>query len=1546
VPRIQTGFFLDKAECILKMSCGCVSMGRQYAINDKFWGDNECKNRCMCNPATKKVECNPHQCKSSEKCSVLNGIQNCYPLAYGICSAYGDSHYVTFDGVRYDFHGSCIYQLVGVCKKSEDLVDFQVNIQNYNKGGKMISFVTFSVMLLLFHIMLLFSWCLFQVNGILVNLPFSAESGKLSVYNNGISINLRTTFGLLVTLSWKTRITVTVPSTYVGATCGLCANFNSDTDNEFMMSNNEVASTAAQFGKSWNVEAVPECSEDAKGKCHKLDEFEKLYRSSNESCGMIIDKSGPFRQCHNIVNPEDFFKTCILDACYYNALKDIICVVITNYVAACQEARAIVFPWRASTFCSPVCGENSHYELCAPGCSPSCPMLSSPLGCNSVCSEGCVCDDGYIFSGGDCVPISQCGCKYMDKYYKLGEVFFPNLLCDQQCVCSAGGVVQCKPFTCGITKKCTVVDGIQKCQSLGSAQCSAMGDPHYFSFDGLYYDFQGNCVYTLSKMVNKNDDLIPFEIKVKNEKWGNGRVSVTKTVGLEVYGYTLILQYNMPGQILVRNSSLSQVKKLRLVNFGGTIVDIDTNFGVKVSYDLFYHVIVSVSSIYKGQVGGLCGNYNGDIKDEFQQPDQTLAPNATSFGASWKVDIKGEICDHGCGGTDNPCPMCDGRRRELFKADNYCGLLKKNRGPLSACFGIINPDNYYNSCLFDLCSSSGIVDIRCHNIQSYVAVCQAAGVTIQPWRTDFFCPLTCPANSHYKVCADVCTSSCAAITESIQCPVSCLEGCQCDENFYFDGRECVSIDKCGCFAKGTYYQLLETVKYIETLINFYFPDLCKSTKCRIKETCKVEKGKSVCVPNFTGTCYAWGDPHYQSYDDYNYDFQGTCTYVLSKYIGSDPTLVPFTIEEKNDNRGSQAVSFVRAVTIYVYGYKVSLLKGESGKISISMSGFNAVLRTNFGLQVAYEYTWHVAVTLPSSYYGATGGLCGNFNQDPKDEMITQDNKLVTSIVDWCKSWKVNDSDPLCFDVCPGICPSCDEVDKSLYESEIFCGLIKKMAQGSPFRECHPIIDPEIFFINCVYDVCIYKGAIQILCQALTAYADTCRSHGAKVYDWRTPSNCVLKCPENSYFNFCGSACPASCSQQRLPAECSMDHCVETCQCEEDFILSGDKCIPVGSCGCKYNGAYYLPNQQFWEDDYCHVLCKCESNSGFVHCVPSNCTENERCMVVHGVRGCQPISFSTCFIMKGLHYTMFDSKKFVFVGTSIYQLVGITSNDSSLIPFTVLIEYDNCGSQAITQPKVVSLLVYGMIFSLSVDFPSQILVSSRLLTYSNAVGGLCGNNNKNASDDFTMKNGTVATDEKQFGDSWKIGDINGDSPNCTRNPPQCSVTQKQKYVSDQYCGIITRSNGPFNECSSIVDPTPYLKDCVLDTCLHDGHPVSLCTAIGVYMFACQAAGVRVRDWRSDTFLATSVFLFLTAAVSTRRDISRSTMSSIQMTDAIYHAGVKTAELSCVKNLTVGTRQNAPTTIPMMVTLTFSMAHAPILFQRQQTLHTQCPNFLLW
>lgn len=170
---------------------------------------------------------------------------------------------------------------------------------------------------------------------------------------------------------------------------------------------------------------------------------------------------------------------------------------------------------------------------------------------------------------------------------------------------------------------------------------------------------------------------------------------------------------------------------------------IETDFGIQVNYDLDFHVMVTAPGNYKNQLGGLCGNYNSDRQDDFQLPDKSVTTDVTVFGASWKVQIPGVTCDNGCGGSGNPCPACDDKKKEIFKTENYCGFLKKPGGPLSACYGTINPDTYFNNCIFDLCASVGDGDILCQSIHSYVAACQAAGVTIQPWRTEAFCRELC-----------------------------------------------------------------------------------------------------------------------------------------------------------------------------------------------------------------------------------------------------------------------------------------------------------------------------------------------------------------------------------------------------------------------------------------------------------------------------------------------------------------------------------------------------------------------------------------------------------------------------------------------------------------------------------------------------------------------------------------------------------------------------------------------------------------------------------
>lgn len=151
------------------------------------------------------------------------------------------------------------------------------------------------------------------------------------------------------------------------------------------------------------------------------------------------------------------------------------------------------------------------------------------------------------------MPVAKCGCTYKGRYIQAGESFWDDQSCKKRCTCKPGSRrVTCQNKGCRKGQKCLVIKGIRKCHAVSYSTCQATGDPHYKSFDGRRFDFQGTCVYQLAALCSKNPELEHFEVQVQNEHRNNRVVSYTKLVQVKVFSNTLIMTTSHGGKILVR----------------------------------------------------------------------------------------------------------------------------------------------------------------------------------------------------------------------------------------------------------------------------------------------------------------------------------------------------------------------------------------------------------------------------------------------------------------------------------------------------------------------------------------------------------------------------------------------------------------------------------------------------------------------------------------------------------------------------------------------------------------------------------------------------------------------------------------------------------------------------------------------------------------------------------------------------------------------------------------------------------------------------------
>lgn len=137
-----------------------------------------------------------------------------------------------------------------------------------------------------------------------------------------------------------------------------------------------------------------------------------------------------------------------------------------------------------------------------------------------------------------------------------------------------------------------------------------------------------------------------------------------------------------------------------------------------------HFVRVTVASTYNDSLGGLCGNNNGHLHDDFRTPNGVLVNNAQVFGDSWR---DGSLSAH-CVERTNEVPETNSTNDNT---SDRCSVLVSPGGPFAACLNSSDHRELIESCIH---SATGNPATLCGFLQSYALICQNKGFAVGPWR--------------------------------------------------------------------------------------------------------------------------------------------------------------------------------------------------------------------------------------------------------------------------------------------------------------------------------------------------------------------------------------------------------------------------------------------------------------------------------------------------------------------------------------------------------------------------------------------------------------------------------------------------------------------------------------------------------------------------------------------------------------------------------------------------------------------------------------------
>ncbi|XP_078657650.1 uncharacterized protein LOC144903401 isoform X6 [Branchiostoma floridae x Branchiostoma belcheri] len=573
----------------------------------------------------------------------------------------------------------------------------------------------------------------------LPTLNANLENRGIRISSVGNEIIIETNFGINIYWSKTYEARIVVHESLQNMLCGMCGTYNHQSQDDFTLQDASLTDDAIAFGDSWMVGECPFTS--------TVEHFcpPEIEAQAEAKCDVL--RTSVFSACHPHVPVDLYYHLCVnrVCECHTNGtdLADCECDPLSAYATTCERLdEDIVLDWRNPLRCPAECPPGMVYHECGPGCPTSCDnMHDSNVDCNVDCVSGCFCPDNMVQQGDQCIRPALC----TDCY------------------------------------------------------CYGYGDPHYITFDGTYYPFQGQCSYVLARETTTHE----FEVIGDNELCEGGpNPTCTKSVTVRYGGHEVTLNRN---RIVSPHSSGSEVTvdgvdQSAPVSIGGINVFVNglklvleiPAINLRVRYDEVNHGfdILVPSSVYYDRTEGLCGPCNHDGSDDLTTSQGTIETNSDVFALSWMTLESMQQTEMQCGLIESTSPP----QTECVADFSQCEVILSD--VFEECHQLVNPQVFLDTCKYDVCNVG--LELSCDSLAAYARECDRHGVCLE-WR-EGLCEFHCPAPMEFHSCGAPCPMTCdmvTGLTPVTPCQTTETEGCFCPPHMVLDHEgNCVPPESC------------------------------------------------------------------------------------------------------------------------------------------------------------------------------------------------------------------------------------------------------------------------------------------------------------------------------------------------------------------------------------------------------------------------------------------------------------------------------------------------------------------------------------------------------------------------------------------------------------------------------------------------------------------------------------------------------------------------------------------------------------------------------